>query len=222
MSYWKQFRDIERNEIIVVGVDTSVGCGDYTAAQFVSKNKLDVPIVYHSPETVSSLTADLALKLERICDITGYKPLVAYERANSGATEMERLAALNRLNKYEIFRMPVIGKIDNQETERLGWDTNAATRPQMLENLKRYIDKKLLKIYDIDTVAELLSFVVVYKNASRKAQAERNAHDDLVMSLAIATELLDRAEPDKLITMPTVEIVRPLMRDERYKGRRSY
>jgi hypothetical protein len=185
----KQYRKIEPNEFIVVGVDTAAGGGDYCAAQFLSKTKLDVPIVYHSKTLATEMTPVLFEELNRIYDITTIPPLVAYERNNGGVFEMERLAALNKLNKYSIFIMPTYGSLDNPEAKKLGWDTNTATRPKMLADLKEAIDKKLIKLYDSVTVGELFSFIITKTSTAWKAQAESGSNDDLVMALGIAWQL---------------------------------
>lgn len=190
---FKQYRKIEKGEFVVVGVDTAAGGNDYTAAQFISKTKIDVPLVYHSRIITTEFTNQLAPVLERIFDETGVKPVVAYERNNGGAFEMDRLAAMNRLNKYELFRMPEYGKIMASETVKLGWDTNTATRPKMLQDLKNAIDNKVLRIYDRETINEMFSFVIIQTSSSWKAQAEKGANDDLVMALAIAWQLYQLA-----------------------------
>lgn len=69
------------------------------------------------------------------------------------------------------------------------WDTNTATRPKMLADLKEAIDKRLIKIYDKRTINEMFSFIVVQTSTAWKAQAEKGANDDLVMALAIAWQL---------------------------------
>lgn len=186
---YRQFRPIAKGEFIVVGVDTATGLGDYVTAQFLSKTKLDVPLVYHSKNTMTEFTVSLATTLERIYDVTGIKPIVAIERNNGGVFELDRLAALNRLDKYIIFVMPQAGNVDNQQTKLLGWSTNTATRPQMLQDLKNGIDNSLIGIYDEATITELFSFIIVTSNSSMKAQAESGAHDDLIMALAIAWQL---------------------------------
>ena len=184
-----RYRKLEQGEFIVVGVDTAAGGGDYCAAQFLSKTKLDVPIVYHSKSLATEMTPILFSELERIYDITHIPPVIAYERNNGGVFEMERLAALNRLNKYRVFVMPTYGSIDNPQARKLGWDTNTATRPKMLADLKEAIDKRLIKIYDKRTINEMFSFIVVQTSTAWKAQAEKGANDDLVMALAIAWQL---------------------------------
>lgn len=186
---FRQYRKIEKGELILVAVDTAAGGGDFTAAQFLSKQNIDIPLVYHSKTITTEFTNKLVPVLEKIYDITGYKPVVAYERNNGGAFEMDRLAALNRLNKYELFKMPSFGRENPPQAFKYGWDTNSATRPKMLQDLKQAIDNKLIRIYDRETINELFSFVVVQTSSSWKAQAEKGAHDDLVMALAIVWEM---------------------------------
>lgn len=194
---WRQYRSFKPDEFIVVGADTAAGGGDRCAAQFLSKTYLDVPLVYHSEITATEMTNLIYPKLNEIYDQTKVKSVIAYERNNGGSFEMERLATLNREGKFKLFVMPIIGQVDPSEGIRYGWETNTATRPAMLSALKEAIDKRVLKIYDKRTIEEMLSFVVVKTSASWKAQAESNAHDDLVMSLAIAWQLYQIEEPER-------------------------
>lgn len=184
MPKWNQYRDIEFGEKFAVFADTSVGGADSCAVHFLSTTKLDIPLVYHDRVIATVMTNDIFPVLERIANDTGYKPLVAYERNNGGAFEMDRLAAMNRLGLFSIFQMPSVGMQINQDSKRLGWDTNTATRPQMLGGLKECIDQCLVSIYHPETIKELYAFVVVKTSSSWKAQAESGSHDDLVMSLA--------------------------------------
>lgn len=193
MSF-RQYRKFEQNEKIVVAADTSSGLGDYCAVQFLSKTKIDIPLVYHSKIIATEMTNTIYPVLEKLYDITRIRPVVAYERNAGGTFEMDRLASLNRLGKFTIFKMPNLGNVNPSDPTKLGWDTNTATRPAMLQSLKEAIDNKLLAIYDKPTIEELYSFVVVQTTASVKAQAEAGMHDDLVMSLAIAWQLYQQAE----------------------------
>lgn len=191
---FRQYRKIEPNEQFVVAADTSSGLGDYCAVQFLSKTKIDVPLVYHSKTIATEMTNTIYPVLDKIYDITGIKPVVAYERNAGGTFEMDRLASLNRLGKFNLFKMPTMGSVDPANATKYGWDTNTATRPAMLSQLKEAIDKKLLRVYDKMTIEEMYSFVVVRTTANVKAQAEAGMHDDLVMSLAIAWQLYQLAE----------------------------
>ena len=186
---FKQYRIIKPKEFIVVSVDTAAGMGDYTAAQFLSKTKVDVPLVYHSKITTSDFIPQLDKALSQIFDITGVKPVVSLERNNGGAFLIDRLAGMNYQNKYQIFQMPRYGTVQDSDPTQLGWSTNTATRPKMLSDLKEAIDKRVLTIYDRKTITEMYSFILARTSSSIKAQAEKGSHDDLVMSLAIAWQM---------------------------------
>ncbi len=186
---FSQYREIERDEFILCAVDTASGGLDYTGAQFLSKNRIDVPLVFHSKVTTADFIPKLSRVLESIFDKTGIKPVVALERQNGGAFLMDRLAGINYKGKYEIFHMPNFGKEENAESVILGWDTNTATRPRMLADLKDAIDKRVITVYDKATIAEMFSFIIVQTSSAWKAQAEKNSHDDLIMPLAIVWQM---------------------------------
>lgn len=197
MSSWRQYRALEAGEFLVVGGDCSMGGGDRSCCQFLSKTKLDVPLVYHSDVSATIMTNDIFPVLEKISDFTGVKPVICYEQNNGGTFEMDRIASLNKANKYVPFLMPTVGTTEDGQTKKYGWSTNTATRPAMLSQLKEAIDNHLISLYDKETIKELLSFIKVKTTSIWKAQAEVNAHDDLVMSLAIAWQLYQMCEPTK-------------------------
>ncbi len=201
MSF-KRYRQYQHGEFIVVGVDTSWGGTDYSCAQFLSKTNLDVPTVYHSKQLATEMTPQIHLELERIYDETKVKPVVAFERNNGGVAEIERLATLNREGKYRIYTEKAnVGTTDSTEdTVKLGYTTNSATRPIMLSMLKEAVDNRLIQIYDKPTITEMFSFIVSQTSSSWKAQAEQGAHDDLIMALAIAWQLYQTENPEKQIS----------------------
>lgn len=194
---FRKYRDFQSGEFIVVAADTSSGLGDYCAAQFLSKTKIDVPLVYHSKVIATEMTNTLYPALEKIYDITGVKPVIAYERNAGGTFEIDRLGQMNRLGKYTLFRMPTMAQVNASEPTKYGWDTNTATRPAMLSQLKEAIDNKLLTVYDKITIEEMYSFIINRTTATVKAEAESGCHDDLVMSLAIAWQLYQQCEPER-------------------------
>jgi hypothetical protein len=197
----KTFRKIRKDEIFCIGCDLSVGCGDWTVAQFFSITSMDVPLVWATQESGTALTNWLWGFAGRLADVTGTKPLIAYERNNGGAFEMDRLASLNRDGRYEIYTAPVIGEGENSNdirSDKLGWDTNTVTRPEMLSNMKQMLEDNIVRIYDKQTIEELFSFIVNRHNNSLKAEAEKNAHDDRVMALAIALKISQLYPIEKL------------------------
>jgi hypothetical protein len=190
MPYLRQYRTIE-SEWFYVAIDTCGGGGDYTAVQFFSPKKYDVPLVYHSPASTDRCLPEIVDILNWLCDETGYISKVAPERQNGGIFIIDRMQAMNHRGKYELFVMPKIGIKNTQnihepaETKRYGWDNNMATRPLLLATLQTAINTDMITIYDKPTIKEMLSFIV--KNG--KPQAEENQHDDLVLSLAIAVKM---------------------------------
>lgn len=193
-----QFRDLEPGEFIVAGADTAAGGLDYSACQFVSKTHNDVPLVYYSKATTTVMTNDLLEVLNSIHEKTNVQPVIAYERNFGGSFELERLNTLNRTGKFKIFKqMEKVGTGLMDTGQKMGWTTTATNRHKMLEDLKNAIDTRTLRIYHSDTVNELFNFIVKQTHSGWKAQAETGAHDDLVMSLAIALQVFQYSEQPK-------------------------
>jgi phage terminase large subunit len=193
MSF-RRYRRYEKGEFIIVAADTSSGGGDYSAAQFLSKTNIDIPTVYHSEVTASEMTPRLHTELERIYKETGIKPVVAYETNNGGVFELERLATLNRNGMYTMYlQKSGIGTSNTvEDMVKYGFSTNSATRPAILQILKEAVDNQLITIYDKPTINEMFAFIV---KPNGKPQAEQGAHDDLVMSLAIAWQMYQTESP---------------------------
>lgn len=194
---FRRYRDYQKGEFIVVGVDTSWGGTDYCAAQFLSKTNLDIPTVFHSKILATEMTPHIHNELEMIYDQTSIKPVVAFERNNGGVAEIERLATLNRNGKYKIYTdKRNMGTTEaTEDTVKLGWTTSSATRPTMLSMLKEAVDNRLIRIYDKATINEMFAFVISQTSSSWKAQAEHGSHDDLIMSLAIAWQMYQTENP---------------------------
>lgn len=185
---FRLYREIQLGEFIVVGGDCSQGGDDSNVSSFLSTNKLDFPLIYRSQGVAAQMTEDIHPILEWIYDKTGVKPVVAFERQNGGASEMERLKKLNRDGKYDIFIMPKIGLADDNgdDTNQLGWNTSSSTRPILVGDWKDAVDNKIPTIYDEDFVAEHKTFIT---NKVGKPVASGTNHDDCVISPAIAWQL---------------------------------
>ena len=83
-------------------------------------------------------------------------------------------------------RLYVRERYDNylkKTVDAFGFDTNAATRPVLIDTLKDVARDSLDTITDFDTLGEMLTFV--YDDKFRAA-ADTGEHDDLVMALGIA------------------------------------
>lgn len=204
MSPMRSYREWAPDEFVLCYADTSWGGLDYSAAQFLSKDKLDVPLVYHARGLASDMTPLLHEELEYIHDVTNVQPVVSYERNNGGVAELERLKMLNREGKYKIYtQYSGVGLNErNQPDRKMGHDVNSSTRTTMLAQLKDAIDNQLMTIYDKLSVEEMFSFVIKQTpNGNWRAEAETGAHDDLIMSLAGVWQMYQtESRPNKLKT----------------------
>lgn len=63
---WRKYREPEQGEFFVVFADTAAGGGDFCAAHFLSKNRLDIPIVYHKKVIATEMTPQIHEMLEDI------------------------------------------------------------------------------------------------------------------------------------------------------------
>ncbi len=187
MQNFRIFRKIERGEFFLIGGDCSQGGEDSNAAAFLSKNNRDFPITYKRQGVANDMTTDIFPVLEWLYDITGVPPVVAFERQNGGVSEMDRLSKLNLNNKYKIYVMKLGGKVEGvEETKKLGWDTNTASRPILVRDWKYAYDNHLVHLYDQDFIDQHKTFVI---NGQGKPEAAKGFHDDCVMSPAIAWQL---------------------------------
>lgn len=180
---FRQFRPFKHGELILVHADTAGGGGDDNFAHFISKTHKDQVMVYQDNTTCINMTNNLHTILEKIADVTGVKPIVSYERNNGGAFELDRLSALNRLDKYVLYKSPQFGEGDETAGVKYGITMTGTSRPGYLDNGKNIVDEKVFILPDSATVEQLSSFIKVKTNSMWKAQAEAGMHDDAVMSL---------------------------------------
>ena len=76
----------------------------------------------------------------------------------------------------------------DRETLNIGVFTSEKTKPLMIDKLRAFDRNKEIEINDTTTLEEMLTFVVT---ESGKMEAEGGAHDDCVMSLALAAYASD-------------------------------
>lgn len=184
---FRLYRQPERGEFFVVAVDCAQGGIDANFGQFLSKTKIDVPIVFEKKCVAAEMTPIIHEALEWLYNLTGVEPVVAFERQMGGVSALSTLQTLNRNGHYRIYQRRKLGTVQGEVlTDTIGWDTTASTRPQMLGDLKQAIDGRLIKLYDKTTIDELGKFIV---NKKGRPEAASNCHDDAVMSLAIAWQL---------------------------------
>lgn len=202
---FRLYRELEKGEFLVYGGDTAQGGIDSNYGQFISKTKGDIPLVFKKQGVAASATPILRNAFNWVYEQTRVKMCVALERQNGGASEMHRLEDTND-GFYTIYYGY---DEDGNRKDKPGWDTNEKTRSQMLGDWLKAFNNELIIIYDQDTIEQHQSFIVSKRG---KPQADSNAHDDAVMSCAIAYQLMLTENP----------AVQPIRRKERPKKARLH
>lgn len=213
------YRALRRDEFILVFVDTAGEGSDYNAGQFLSKTAIDIPLVMHYKGSIVDVTPKLKVVLEWIAETTGIPPCVAYETNNGGGYELERLSRLNRNHKYTIYcqyKLNPEGKL--VKTDKLGWNTNGATRPAMLAGVEELVNNRLVTIYDPGTINEMFSFVKHKTPSGWRAEAESGSFDDNILSLSGAWQMYQTEEP----AQPIDQIMRSIPRDDIPKDAQTF
>lgn len=206
------YRELVKGEFILFFVDTAGEGSDYNAGQGLSKERLDIPLVLHYKGSITDVTPKLKILLEWIADVTGVPPCVSYETNNGGGYELERLQRLNKQQKYVIYcqyKLNPEGKL--VRTDKIGWNTNGATRPAMLTGVGELVNNRLVTIYDPATINEMFSFVKHQTPSGWKAEAEVGTFDDTIMALAGVWQMYQTEEPtqrldDLIRMMPRTDI----------------
>ena len=184
------YRQIEQGEFLVAGYDLAMGGEDNSACVFISKTRQDIPIVYQDNTIATVATNAILPTLKQIYEITGVKPVIAPERNAGGVFEIDRMLSSPYAPYFTMYQTKSgRAQMDAPDSNKYGWTTDSSTRPKMLEELKSCIDQRLININDENIVNEMFAFVVNKTLSGWKAQAEQNAHDDLIMSMAIGYQL---------------------------------
>lgn len=113
------------------------------------------------------------------------------------------VGALRRANYPRLFRRRVIGNVSENFAPQWGWRTDKLSKGKMITELAKAIREDIIDIRDEHTLAELRTYV-----RDEKAQMHGSPHDDRVMSLAIAVQMLDFAGVSDMGSSPK--------RDNRY------
>ncbi len=97
------------------------------------------------------------------------------------------VSVLKWRNYPRIYARPVAeDELNRDQSERLGWHTTEATRPLVLDSLKKVIRNAELECYDDDLYSECATFAY---NEKGKPEAMQGCWDDRVMSAAIGCYL---------------------------------
>jgi hypothetical protein len=170
------------NNKYLISADIARGdSADYSAFHVIDTNEMEVAAEYMGkipPDKLADLLSEYGRKYNTA--------LICPERNTFGYFTCVKL---RDMGYPRLWYKNANGDLWNQmpiDSEMVpGFETQGNTRPQILARLEECFRNKALKIYSQRTFDQLQAFVWL----GSKAQASKDAHDDLVMSLAIGTWL---------------------------------
>lgn len=173
------YRDFDPKDAYCIGADVGAGVrgGDYSVAQVLDSSLRQVAVwrgLIH-PDAFASVLVALGYYYNTA--------LIAPERNNHGLLTCVRLRDLGYAN---IYTDVTEGALDDRESLNIGFFTSERTKPLIIDKLRAVDRTREIEINDPTTLREMLTFVVT---ESGKMKAEDPAHDDCVMSLAIANHI---------------------------------
>lgn len=187
----------------VIGADTSEGLvdevdprqhGDYSAASVLERRTgLQVAAVHGSwePYEFAKVLAEVAA---RYTTING-APLLGVEANEYGHAVLNELRY--HLNYPNLYMRPTSDPLLGTTSRRAGWRTDAQTRGVMLSDLaKALAPDGWLKVRDPSFIAECLTFT---RNRHGRPEAQSGCHDDRVVAVAIAAQMLQYAAGNAML-----------------------
>lgn len=192
-GYLKIFKQPQEFHQYVIGADVAEGKvvsemeggkeRDASVAQVIDRRTLEQVAIWHGQVSPDILGMQLEL-LGRYYN----NAFIAVERNSVG---MVTVMKLRDLNYPYLYYREKFGLITEKRTAELGWVTDRMTKDLMISDASRMFRDKRLTIYDEETVGEMMSYVY---DADGHANAAKSAHDDRVMSLLIAIQMLSRGQ----------------------------
>jgi len=176
----------ERNERFIIGSDISEGIetqaeggkkNDYSTAEVLNLDTLE-----QVAEIKCHLEPDVfAEELKRLGNYY-HKDMIGVERNHPGLGVL-----LDLRKKYtNLYYMEDFEEATQTRKKKLGWLTNAKTKPLMVAEGDRIIREGLSTIHSPELLSELMTFV---RLADGKTEAQQGCFDDLVIAWLIALQL---------------------------------
>lgn len=171
----------------VIAADVSLGVGqDYSTAVVLNK-EYKVIALYRDNRIDPSLFGELLFYLGRYYN----NSLLCVESNSMGVATLQKLESMDYVNLY---RQTKIANVSKEEGSRLGFRTTSATKPAIIGNLKNLIENEELNVPSNIMIQELKDYI---STSTGKTEAAPGTHDDTVMALAMACEVL-RTHYDRL------------------------
>jgi hypothetical protein len=178
LRIWHEFNPSHR---YALGADTAKGVGKDSNASVIidfSTNPCRVVATYKNNLIAPNI---FAYEIKRQAEIFGL-PLVAPENNNTGYATLTQLKQIYPLPRIYV---PIQDdKVKEIIAPEYGFDTNAATKPEAVFQLKRAIEDGLLIAYDEDLLNEIKYYDQKALNTYKIVEG-MTRHYDLLMACAI-------------------------------------
>lgn len=173
----KIFVDVDKEATYVIGGDVAQE-GDYSELCVLHRGTMEQVATWSGHVDEFEL-ANIAFKLGTYYN----NALIGIERNNMGIAVVKKLDEIGYKNQY------MMHKVEDRfvtSTRKLGWETNAKSRPILLGDLNEAFYKRQIIIHDERTLAQMGSFI---KTDTGKSQAQVGTYDDSVMAIGIALQM---------------------------------
>ena len=168
------YEEPRKNMHYQMGVDPSEGVIDPSSISVVSENGEKVA-KFNGKIPISALGE----KVKYLYYKYG-QPLIIPESNASGQALLLQIRDLN------VFTRVGYDEQFDKETDKLGWKTSFQSKQSLISNFQELLRVGFPKIYDQKTINELKTFEWTDNSKQKGAGAQRNFHDDDVMSTMLA------------------------------------
>lgn len=164
-----------------IGGDVAEGLidGDYSVGIVGNGDDMKVDAMFHG-HIDPDLFGEELVKLAKYYN----DAYIGVENNNHGLTTLK---AIQRKDYYNIYFSKTYDQITDKLTQKIGWSTNAKTKPLMIDKLAEFIREGYIGIKSKLILRELLTYVIDDKG---QTNAQDGCHDDTVMALAIWLQIV--------------------------------
>jgi hypothetical protein len=163
-----------------IGADVAEGLarGDFSSAHVIDAKSGLIVAHWHGHVDPDRFGEEVLYALGHFYN----EALIGVESNNHGLTT---LTALNKANYTNLYRQRRLNQRSAEQTEQLGWRTTTLSKPLATDELNANIRDGVIEIRCEYTIQELKTFV-----RDDNGSMHGSPHDDRVMSLAIANQML--------------------------------
>jgi hypothetical protein len=189
-GYLHVFEKPVEGKYYCIGADVAEGLasGDFSVATVGETDTFDTVCMWHGHIDPDLFGKEL-VKLGKYYN----EAYIGVENNNHGLTT---LTSIKRDEYWNLYFSKSYDRISDTLTKKLGWSTNARTKPLMIDKLAEFVREMYLGIYSDIIISEMFTYVI---DDSGRTNAQIGCHDDTVMAMAIMLQLMLEGKGDTYI-----------------------